>query len=78
MKLYYTLIWSEGFVVTGTSATAQLLGKYSTESFDDAVEMYLQEHPASRAYHTKNNKGDHFIWGCQLFDNETDARKSFG
>lgn len=75
MELY--LIWSEGFAITGNSSTAQLLGKYPAVSFDDAVEMHLQQHPASRAYHTEC-EGVHTIWGCQLFDNETDARKSFG
>jgi hypothetical protein len=24
------------------------------------------------------NNGKHRIWGCRLFDNEADARKSFG
>lgn len=67
-------IWSEGFAATGECAGAHLLGKYNAETWDDAVRMYMQDNPKRI---TVDSRG-YTDWGCRLFDNETDARKSFG
>lgn len=81
-------IWMEGFSATGQQQEASLLGTYLAESFDDAVEEYKKKHPADvntrNRFAPRNEQGVmpqltvHSIWGCRLFDNESDARKSFG
>lgn len=67
-------IWSEGFEIQGNIATADLLGKENAETWDDAVKKYMDKHPGKI---TADSRG-YTDWGCRLFDNETDARKSFG
>lgn len=64
-------IWMEGYCCTGQSSTAFLVAKIEADSFQEACDMYF--------------KGDFYYdpktlmyWGCRLFDNEVDARKSFG
>lgn len=86
-------IWMEGYAATGESSGAQLIGTFDAIDFDDAVLQYndqqLQKHnvvsaePYTRnsfinqeAY--ENRRSNWKIWGCALFNNETDARKSFG
>ena len=84
-------IWMEGYRATGESGAAQKIGEYQAESFDEAVEKYLIDHPDTgsgpRRYtknqftteeHYINRRAEWNIWGCALFNNETDARKSFG
>lgn len=75
-------IWMEGFAATGQSEKAQLIGVYEAETFDEAVQKYIQgeiaEHGTSTVELNRFGQGRHAIWGCELFDNETDARKSFG
>lgn len=82
-------IWMEGYRATGESGTAQLIAIYEGESFDDAVMNYMEKTPnhgiakntrngyiSDKAY--ENRESNWNIWSCNLFDNETDARKSFG
>jgi hypothetical protein len=82
-------IWAEGYMATGESSGATLLGTSLGTSFDDAVLNYIKAHPDSlierntetryiseEAY--KRRKSNWNIWACDLFDNESDARKSFG
>ncbi len=70
-------IWEEGYVVSGNSGTARFLGKYEGETFIDAVRNWANENPDEKQYLTiEDGKAD--SWGCRLFDNEADARKSFG
>ncbi len=84
-------VWSEGYRATGEGAEASLLGTYTAETFDDAVAAYLSDHPQQRQYYGNKQRyaersADgimqvvtwHTIWACRLFDNEADARKSFG
>lgn len=72
-------VWSEGYMATGEHGVATLLGIYRADNFAEAVERHLQSHPESRKdYHYSILKNSHSIWGCRLFDNETDARKSCG
>lgn len=69
MKKYE--IWMEGYAVTGNTADATLCGTVEAETFAEACKKHF--------------KGDKDfdpiklnVWGCRLFDNETDARKAFG
>lgn len=71
-------LWEEGHRATGSTGTAKFLGSYMANDMDDAVEQYLKKHPESKQYHRRNEDGTHAIWGCVLYDNEIDARKTFG
>lgn len=82
-------IWAEGYVATGEHGTATLVGKGTGETFDEAVRDYMSKTPNhgieeyTKAFRVteeqyKNLKSNWCIWGCRLFDNEADARKSFG
>lgn len=72
MKIFE--IWSEGFSVTGQRGTAGLLGKYEAETWDDAVQKFMKDHPNRIRVDSRG----YTDWGCRLFDNEVDARRSFG
>jgi hypothetical protein len=76
MKKYE--IWVEGFSVTGQHEKASLLDTIMAESWDDAVKKYMELNPGRIDIRTLNGKKIYTDWGCKLFDNEKDARKSFG
>lgn len=66
-------------MATGESGTADFMGTYEANSFEEAVEKWFDEKPDRREYYGKNKlKGTISYWGCRFFDNESDARKSFG
>lgn len=79
----------EGFVVTGQSAQANKLWEVEADNFDDAVAKY-NEYTKVKNGKPSAVKGALLdgktmrpvpgwtVWGCRLFDNEKDARKSFG
>jgi hypothetical protein len=82
-------IWMEGYAATGEHGTAQMIGKGFGSTFDEAVKDYMSKNPKhgieengrnryinEDAY--KNRRSSWNIWACSLFDNEADARKSFG
>ena len=82
-------IWMEGYAATGEHGTAQMIGKGFGSTFDEAVKDYMSKNPkhgieengrnryiSEDAY--KNRRSNWNIWACSLFDNEADARKSFG
>lgn len=82
-------IWMEGFSATGQQQGAQLIGQVEASSFDEAVQIYIERNPTAKIELNKRNKyiSDEYydkrcsnwnIWGCNLFDNELDARKSYG
>ena len=66
-------VWREGYEVSGNSSKAV---KVATV---DATDMSFK---TACAKHFKNdstyNSVRNTLWGCQLFDNEADARESFG
>lgn len=68
-------IWSEGFRITGNEGNAHLHGTSEGETFKEAVNNYAQQDVYFRAYFDEEHMT---FWGCRLFDNETDARRSFG
>ena len=83
----------EGYRATGEVGYAQKIGEYDVKTFDEAVEMYIKDHPDIKKNcgpqrYTQNNfmseeafdnrRSDWNIWACALFNNEQDARKSFG
>lgn len=70
-------LWMEGFAATGESGTAQYIGTYNAKDLDDAVKQYMEVRPNS-VHWDRFGRGRHAIWACEIFDNEADARKSFG
>ena len=68
-------LWIEGYAVTGNSQTAQCLGFYKVSTLKEAVMEWLKENPQEEKYVNIERLR---YWGCRFFDNETEARKSFG
>ena len=78
-------IWMEGYAATGEHETADLIGYYCGETFDDAVREFIETDYNEKGwgtYEPPERLGGygkyHTIWGCALYDNEKDARKGFG
>lgn len=83
-------IWSEGFSITGIDGKAQMFAEgVEAETFEKACDLwfntlgnvtpdyYKPAHEGSDVY----GKVIHYrpsFWGCSLYDNEEDARRSFG
>ena len=70
-------IWTEGYSATGESSGAHFHGEFEGESFHDAVTAYrdsLANEPSRNCIDLERLT----FWGCRFFDNEDDARKSFG
>ena len=68
-------IWAEGYAVNEGRASASLLGVASGETFEEACNNFAKENKDFEAYF---NPISLTYWGCSLYDNEWDARKSFG
>lgn len=73
-------IWSEGYRVTGNEGKAHYIDSSYGASFQEACDKFFSKF-------SKKELNERFggysseslsVWGCKLFDNETDARKSFG
>lgn len=64
-------IWSEGYQITGNSGAAHFRGEARGNSFAAACIALLGEDE----YFDAENLT---YWSCRLFDNEEDARMSFG
>lgn len=69
-------IWSEGYAATGESNGAYFHGKAAGETFEEACKNF--RYPDGRPLSLDKNRDYPSIWACQLFDNEVDARRSFG
>lgn len=74
------IIWVEGYAATGESGTAHVIGHGYGNNFDEAVEEFMSRTPnhgiKRNIYNSRRSNWN--IWACDLFDNEKDARKSFG
>lgn len=83
-------IWIEGYAATGERSNASFIGKAIGDSFHEACENFRYPKDITRpsdgniiVHKGEPLKLDHSrsypsIWACQLFDNEADARASFG
>ena len=84
-------IWMEGYAITGNSSGAQKINEAPilAYSFDHAVQSYMaatpkhgikritpQRYADPTGYIDRPTNWE--IWGCALYDNEAQARKSFG
>lgn len=67
-------VWREGYSITGNSDKAALVTTVEAENFYEGLKK-LEE---SGDYGISMYRGEYVIWGCRLFSNEYEARKSFG
>ncbi|MFF2798109.1 hypothetical protein [Lysinibacillus xylanilyticus] len=68
-------IWSEGYKATGQSAGAMCHGEAEGETFKEACVEFASTNKRFKEYFDEERMT---YWGCRLFDNSVDARKSFG
>jgi len=82
-------IWMEGYAVNEDHGIARRIGRGFGNTFDEAIKDYISKNPnhgikenkrnryiSSKCY--QNRRSNWNIWACNLFDNETDARKLCG
>jgi len=67
-------VWMEGYSIMEGNSDARHLGDYEANSFFEACKLAADDYSNFGKYYPEDNT----IWGCRLFDNEKDARKSFG
>ena len=76
-------VWMEGWEATGCErgpVPARFLGTYEAENFVNACHIAAMkladgDLPTFYKYYSIN---DNTWWACRFFDNEKDARESFG
>ena len=71
-------IWSEGFAISGERGTAYQIGVQEADSFEEACDLFVKRNPKYKELYSRNLFSRPSYWGCRWFDNEQDARKSFG
>ena len=77
MKAYE--IWMEGYAATQESETAQYVGSVEARSFKDAcIKFSKTEEAVEKQWEEFFDSENLSYWGCRLFDNEADSRKTFG
>lgn len=69
-------VWIEGYAATGEHGAAKLVGVVDAESFEQACE--LLHNPKWGEYTPPTDDRPPMYWACRLFDNEADARESYG
>lgn len=73
MKLYE--IWIEGYCTNGDGRVpGHLVTRIVAESFQAACDKHYSDPRLADLY---EDHGPSY-WGCELFDNETSARKAYG
>lgn len=68
-------IWCEGYVATGGSSGANLLGHCVGKDLKDACKNLAKKDKEFAIYFDEERMT---FWGCRIYDNGADARKSFG
>jgi len=70
-------VWTEGYAATGDRSDAMFHGEFEGDSFKEAIQSFKDT--LTDPYSIECVDVDRMVfWGCRFFDNETDARKSFG
>ena len=70
-------LWSEGYACTGNQSGATFHGTFKAKDLTDAIEQFrgtLNDEYSIKCIDIERKS----FWGCRFFDNEADARKSFG
>lgn len=74
-------VWIEGYVATGESEKAYCYGTVKANSFEEACIKLIGDQLA-KDENEPDGYGRHGgklnVWARRCFDNEADARKSFG
>jgi len=68
-------IWCEGYRATGQSSGAVLLGHCVGIDLKDACRNLAKKDQNFARHFNEENMS---FWGCSIYDNGADARKSFG
>lgn len=68
-------VWAEGYRATGEVGTATYVGEVLASSFEEACR--LLHNPGWGALGATAD-GRPMYWGCRLYDNERDARATYG
>lgn len=73
-------IWIEGYATTGNISEAVRVTKEKAFSFHEAIQQYVNslEPEQAKRWNYSKDLNVWTMWGCRVFDNETDARKAFG
>jgi len=72
-------IWMEGYLATGMEgiqAPAKFMGSMEANSFREAC-IKFSKTPDAKGFGNFSEQSLSY-WGCGLYDNEADARASFG
>lgn len=69
-------LWIEGYIAQGMSARAEFLGSFDAVDFASACDKWAETVEQKYLYKRCGNVATY--WGCRIYDNEIDARKSFG
>jgi hypothetical protein len=67
-------VWLEGYEVTGNESNARFVGTVEADTFAEACAELMAKPPWNDG---NFNREALTYWGCRLFDNEADARKTF-
>lgn len=68
-------VWLGGWASSDGSQKAQNLGKFKSETFEQACYQAIKANSYNiNHYNDRNNT----FWGCHFYDNEEEARKVFG
>lgn len=68
-------IWSEGYKATGEHGRAMLHNVVIAASFKEACDKLAERDANFKAFYDPERMT---YWGCRLYDNSTDARRSHG
>lgn len=71
-------LWIEGYAVTGNFSNAEYLGEFEGDTFNDACDNWAKTIRQPEYYKPGTDKYRPSYWGCRIFGNEADARRSFG
>lgn len=67
-------VWSEGYRATGNQSGAIFHGEWNGSDFTEAARNWAKSTGEPNHF----DEGRLTYWACRLFDNERDARRSFG
>lgn len=68
-------IWSEGYSASGDAGTAVRHGVVEAATFKEACDLLADRDREFMRYYDAERLT---YWGCRLFDNEGEARATFG
>jgi hypothetical protein len=70
-------VWTEGFNDSGNQQGAMFHGRYSGETFEDALVAFKASIEDKRSRNLVNLRTRSY-WGCRFFDNGAEAKVKYG